>query len=74
MFYKKYSADKQYLVKINHSRIDAQYFSKVIGNVQDKYISRISDMEFDEIDNNSNKMSLNYQITSCQPQSLRALL
>jgi hypothetical protein len=56
MFYKKHATDKQYLVKINHSRIDAQYYSKIIGNVQDKCISKISEIEFDEINDNSNKI------------------
>ena len=56
MFYKKYATEKQYLVKINHSRIDAQYFSKVIGKVQDKCISKISDIEFNEIGDNSNRI------------------
>jgi hypothetical protein len=56
MFFKKHATDKQYLVKINHSRVDTKYFSKIIGTVQDRCISKIPDLEYDEINDKSNKI------------------
>jgi uncharacterized protein with ParB-like and HNH nuclease domain len=56
MFYKKNATDKNYQIKIIHSRIDAKYFTKIIGNVQDKIVSKISDIEYSEINEKSNKI------------------
>jgi uncharacterized protein with ParB-like and HNH nuclease domain len=56
MFFKKSQLDKNYQIKINHSRSDSLYFEKVIGSVQEKIVSKISDKEYAEINEESNKI------------------
>jgi uncharacterized protein with ParB-like and HNH nuclease domain len=56
MFFKKSELNKNYQIKINHSRIDSRYFEKVIGSVQDKIVSKIPDIEYEEINEKSNQI------------------
>jgi uncharacterized protein with ParB-like and HNH nuclease domain len=56
LFYKRYATDKDYQIKIHHSRIDSQYFQKIIGEVKDDAITKISRTEFDKINDSSNKI------------------
>ncbi|GMO61434.1 MAG: DUF262 and DUF1524 domain-containing protein [Treponemataceae bacterium] len=56
MFFKKHSTDRNYEIKINHSKLDSQYFIKVIGNISDKIITKIPDSEYNEINEKSNKI------------------
>lgn len=56
LFYKKYATDKTQLIKINHSRVDAVYFKKIIGEVKDGVIQSLNPNELNQIDGSSNKI------------------
>lgn len=56
LFYKKYATDRKYYIKITHSRVDANYFKQVIGEVQDGVIQAPNLPGIDKIDDRSNKI------------------
>lgn len=54
LFYKKYATDKNYNIKISHSRLDRGDFKKIIGSVEDNIITSYS--EVDSINENSSNI------------------
>lgn len=56
LFYKRYATDKNYLIKINHSRVDSVHFRKIIGEVKDGLIQSLGSDDLKKIDANSNKI------------------
>ncbi len=56
LYYKKYATDKNQLIKINHSRVDASYFKKIIGEVEEGVIQSLDSDELNKINENSHKI------------------
>ncbi len=56
LFYKKHATDKTQLVKINHSRVDSSYFTKIIGDVKEGIILSLAPNDIEQINDKSNKI------------------
>lgn len=68
LFYKRHATDKNYQIRIIHSRLDARYFKKVIGEVDGDALSTLTESELNSIDEKSSKILQCYKYFRTQLQ------